>query len=243
VYGLAALISALEAAGRGDEARGRAEESVARAREHGNPCWIAFALWTYGLAFAEVDPVRASIALGDGLQCAQRDQISYFEATIARDYAGLEFEGRDLRKSLTLFEIAVRSFQLAGNHAQLIITLATIAAFFERIGRHKAAAVIIGALERQPSTPGLVPDLGRVGHLVRSALGDAAFQQCVAGQAVFELGRAARYAEQEVQTALAEVSRLPAQPTASASPPVTSSRHRAVAELATPKNQDQSPRQ
>ena len=209
VYGLAALISALEAAGRGDEARSLAEESVARAREHANPCWIAFALWTYGLAFAKVDPVRASIALREGLQCAQQDRVSYFQATIARDLAGLEVEGRDVSESLELFEIAVSSLYLAGNHAQLIITLSTVATFFERIGRQKAAAVIIGALDRQPSTRGLVPDLGRVGHLVRSNLGEAAFERCVADQAVFELGPAARYAERQLREALAELSGPP----------------------------------
>jgi tetratricopeptide (TPR) repeat protein len=206
VYGLAALISALEAAGRGDEARKMADESVARAREAGNPCWIAWALWSYGLAFAEVDPLRASIAWREGLAGAQQDKVSYFEATIARDAAGLDVEGRDLRESLELFDIAVSSFHLAGNHSQLIITLSTMVTFFERIGRYENAAVIIGALTRQPSTHGLVPNLDRLERTLRTNLGEAAFEQCLADHAVFELGPAALYAQREIHTALAELS-------------------------------------
>ena len=60
-----------------------------------------------------------------------------------------------------LFAEAIAAFQRAGNVPQLIITLASVPALFERLDRPAPAAMLLGALSREPSSFHHVPELGR----------------------------------------------------------------------------------
>ena len=63
--------------------------------------------------------------------------------------------------ALVLFAEAIAAFQRAGNVPQLIITLASVPALFERLDRLAPAAMLLGALSREPSSLHHVPELGR----------------------------------------------------------------------------------
>ena len=60
-----------------------------------------------------------------------------------------------------LFADAIAAFHKAGNVPQLIITLASVPALFERLDRPAPAAMLLGALSREPSSFHHVPELAR----------------------------------------------------------------------------------
>ena len=70
-----------------------------------------------------------------------------------------------------LFAEAIAAFQRAGNVPQLIITLASLPALFERLDRLAPAAVLLGALSREPSSFHHVPELADLGERVTRQLG------------------------------------------------------------------------
>ena len=63
--------SALTVAGCGDEAMAAANGLIEAAEATRNPCVLSFALFAYGFAFRDADPVRALDALRRGLVIAQ----------------------------------------------------------------------------------------------------------------------------------------------------------------------------
>ena len=65
------LVGALSLAGCGGEAMDSADGLIEAAEATGNPSLLAFALFAYGLAFRDADPVGALNALGRGLVIAQ----------------------------------------------------------------------------------------------------------------------------------------------------------------------------
>ena len=71
VYIRTFMIMALSLAGSGQEAMDAADGLVEAAEATGNPCWLAWALATYGFAFRDADPVGALNALSRGLVIAQ----------------------------------------------------------------------------------------------------------------------------------------------------------------------------
>ena len=70
-----------------------------------------------------------------------------------------------------LFADAIAAFQRAGNVPQLIITLASVPALFERLDRLAPAATLLGALSREPSSLHHVPELGDLGDRINRKLG------------------------------------------------------------------------
>ena len=78
------------------------------------------------------------------------------------------------RPRSVLFADAIAAFHRAGNVPQLIITLASVPALFERLDRLAPAAMLLGALSREPSSFHHVPELADLGDRVsRRARHDA----------------------------------------------------------------------
>jgi hypothetical protein len=90
------------------------------------------ALDGYGRAFAATDPARALRAWSEGLAYAKEQRLPFFEATMARDFAGLEAVHGGLEEALSLFDTAIDTFERVGNVAVLAETLASLAAVFDR---------------------------------------------------------------------------------------------------------------
>ena len=87
--------------------------------------------------------------------------MQFFEGFIARDAARLHTSDGEPAAALGLFAEAITAFQRAGNVPQLIITLASVPALFERLGRPEPAATLLGALSNEPSSAHHVPELAR----------------------------------------------------------------------------------
>jgi hypothetical protein len=204
VVGLCGMLFALPVVGRAEEARAIAEETMTAVRAHGNPFFIAYALQGYGRAFAETDPARARAAYRQGLDFTREHRLPYWEAVIARDAAALEAVHGDLDPALVLFDATIDSLHRAGSVAHVAATLAYLAVLFDRIERPDIAATVYGTSSHHASIS-LVINLPDALEHLRSVLGDALFDECVAAGAAMEPADAVRYARQQIQLARREI--------------------------------------
>jgi predicted ATPase/DNA-binding CsgD family transcriptional regulator len=203
-YGLAAYVDGLQSCGRIDEALALTEESVVAARALGNPYWISYALWIAGMAFSKADVRRAFAAWDEGVAFVREHGVQFFEGFLARDAARLHTSDGDAETALVLFADAIAAFQHAGHVPQLIITLASVPALFERLERLAPAALLVGALSREASSVHHVPELAGLGERVAARLGAARAADLTAAGAALDLNRAAVYARQQIEVARRE---------------------------------------
>jgi DNA-binding CsgD family transcriptional regulator len=175
------------------------EESVAVARALGNPYWIAYSLWIAGMAFSHTEPRRALAAWDEGIGVVRDQRVLFFEGFIARDAARLHTSHGEPAAALGLFATAITAFQRAGNVPQLIISLASVPALFERLRRPEPAATLLGALADEPSSVHHVPELAELRDRVRRDLGPKRTDQLTADGAALDLGAAAVYARQQIE--------------------------------------------
>ena len=80
------------------------------------------------------------------------DRVVFFEGFIARDAARLHTTDGEPAAALGLFAEALTAFHRAGNVPQLVITLASVPALFERLGRLDPAATLVGLTTRAASS-------------------------------------------------------------------------------------------
>ena len=205
-YGLASYVDGLQSCGRIDEALGLTEESVAAARSLGNPYWISYALWIAGMAFSKADVRRAFAAWEEGVAFGREHRVHFFEGFLARDAARLHTSDGEAEAALVLFADAIAAFQRAGNVPQLIITLASVPALFERLDRPAPAAMLLGALSREPSSFHHVPELTDLGERVSRTLGSTRTAELTAAGAALDLADAAAYGREQLKAALREPS-------------------------------------
>src|SRR5947208_4318355 len=200
-YGLASYVDGLQSCGRIDEALALTEEAVAAARSLGNPYWVSYALWIAGMAFSKADVRRAFAAWDEGVAFVREQRVQFFEGFLARDAARLHTSDGDAETAMVLFTEAITAFQRAGNVPQLIITLASVPALFERLDRLAPAAMLLGALSREPSSVHHVPELGELGDRIGAALGAGRAAELTAAGAALDLNGAAVYARQQIDVA------------------------------------------
>ena len=117
------------------------------------------------MAFSKADVRRAFAAWDEGVAFVREQRVEFFEGFLARDAARLHTSDGEPEAALVLFADAIAAFHQAGNVPQLIITLASVPALFERLDRPAPAAMLLGALSRQPSSAHHVPGLGELGDL------------------------------------------------------------------------------
>ena len=112
----------------------------------------------------------------------REQRVQFFEGFLARDAARLHTSDGEPETALMLFADAIAAFHKAGNVPQLIITLASVPALFERLDRSAPAAMLLGALSREPSSVNHVPELLDVGDRVNRSLGKTRAGGAVVGR-------------------------------------------------------------
>jgi predicted ATPase/DNA-binding CsgD family transcriptional regulator len=200
-YGIAAHIDGLQSAGRVDEALELTEAAVEAARELGNPYWIAYTSWIVGLAWSKADPQRALETWDAAMAYIGEHEVRFFEGFMARDAALLHTSDGQLETALTLFGASVETFLRAGAVAQLMITLASLPALFERLDRPAVAGTLLGAMAREPASFHHVPSLADLGQRLRDSLGDERPERWAATGAGMDLHDAAAYALNQIDVA------------------------------------------
>ena len=88
-----------------------------------------------GMAFSKADARRAFAAWDEGVAFVREHRVQFFEGFLARDAARLHTSDGEPEAALVLFADAIAAFHRAGNVPQLIITLASVPALFERLDR------------------------------------------------------------------------------------------------------------
>jgi predicted ATPase/DNA-binding CsgD family transcriptional regulator/tetratricopeptide (TPR) repeat protein len=196
-FGRTALVDGLQATGRVDEAIELVDSAVAAAHDVASPFWIAYALWVAGLTLTKVDPARALAAWHEGTAVVDEHGVDFFRGFLARDAARLSTTAGEADVALAQFDVAIESFHRAGNVAQLVITLASVPALFDRLGRPEAALTLHAAMTQLPASLEHVPDLSDVGARVAAQLGPSAPASVLAGRAM-DLDAAAAYARSQI---------------------------------------------
>ncbi len=200
-YAIAAYIDGLQSSGRLEEALELTEAAVEAAGELGNPYWVTYTWWIVGLAWSKADPQRALEAWDAGVAHVGEHDVRFFEGFLARDAALLHTSDGQLETALTLFDASIQTFLRAGAVSQLIITLASLPALFERLGRPSVAGTLLGALAREPASFHHVPTLTDLGGRLRDALGEESTDRLAATGAVMDLPEAAAYAVHQIDVA------------------------------------------
>ena len=114
------------------------------------------------MAFSKADVRRAFAAWDEGVAFVREHRVQFFEGFLARDAARLHTSHGESETALVLFAEAITAFQRAGNVPQLIITLASVPALFERLDRPAPAAMLARrAVSTSTSSLHHVPELRR----------------------------------------------------------------------------------
>jgi predicted ATPase len=169
------LVVALSLAGSGGEAMDSADGLIEAAEATGTPSGLAFALFAYGFAFRDADPVRALNALGQGVVIAQDSGNRANASILAPALARLEAEHGDTVSAFDHLTLAIRNFHNAGDSTTIRVPLAVLAVLFDRLGRHEPAATVAG-FALSPLTSTAMPEFDRAIAHLRDVLGEATYE-------------------------------------------------------------------
>jgi predicted ATPase len=169
------LVVALSVAGSGGEAMDCADGLIEAAEATGNPSSLAGALWAYGLAFRDADPVRALNAARRGLVIAQ-DSGNRTQASLhALNLAPLEAEHSGTVSAFDHLTLAIRNCHNSGDTTAIRVPLAVLAVLFDRLGRYEPAATIAG-FALSPIAAAGVPEITTAITHLRDVLGEATYE-------------------------------------------------------------------
>jgi predicted ATPase len=169
------LVAALATAGSGGEAMDCADGLIEAAQATGNPSLLAWALWAYGVAFRDADPVGALHALGRGLVIAQDSGNRTIAAVLAPFLARLEAEHGGTVSAFDHLTLAIRGFHDSGDSMTFRGPLAILAVLFDRLGRYEPAATIAG-FALSPFSAAAFPEITTTIAHLREVLGEATYE-------------------------------------------------------------------
>jgi len=202
------LVVALALAGSGGEAMDCADGLIEAAEATGNPSLLAWALGAYGAAFRDADPVGALNALGRGLVIAQDSGHRAGASLLAQILAPLEAEYGDPVSAFDHLTLAIRNYHNAGDTTAIRGPLASLAALFDRLGRHEPAATIAGFALSPIAAVG-VPQLSTAIAHLRDVLGDQTYESLAHKGETMTTAAMATYAYDQIDQARTELNPVP----------------------------------
>jgi tetratricopeptide (TPR) repeat protein len=197
------LVVALSVAGSDGEAMDSADGLIAAAEATGNPAVVALALWAYGVAFRDADPVGALDALGRGLVIAQDSGNRAGASALANNLARLETEHGDPVAALDDLTLAIRNYHNAGDTTTIRVPLAVLAVLFDRLGRYQPAATI-AAYAFSPLTASFAQLSSAITHL-REVLGDQTYESLARKGETMTTAAMVTYAYDQIDQARTEL--------------------------------------
>jgi hypothetical protein len=136
----------------------------------------------------------------EALQFAHEQRLAVWEALIARDAAALEVAEGNVERGLALLDSGITKCHQSGDIANLAVSLANLAQFFEHDGHPDVAATIYGGTYAHSSTV-MVVGIDESIDRLRLALGTSRLDECYAAGAAKEMGDLVRYARGEIELA------------------------------------------
>jgi predicted ATPase/DNA-binding CsgD family transcriptional regulator len=200
-YGIAAYVDGLQSSGRVTEALALTGSALSAARELGNPYWLTYTLWIVGLAHSTTDPQEALRTWDEAVAYVDEHDVRFFEGFLARDAALLHASDGQLETALHLFGTSIQSFVRSGAEAQLVISLASLPALFERLDRPGIARTLLGAVAREEGSARHVPGLAALGDRLETQLGPEAADRFAAAGAAMDVRDTASYALHQIDVA------------------------------------------
>jgi tetratricopeptide (TPR) repeat protein len=199
----ACLVQALTLAGAREEARAAANGLIEAAEATHNPFALSFALYAYGSAFLNADPVRALGALRRGLVIAQDSCNRLYESLLATGLSRLEPQHGDPLAALDHITLAIRNYYDFGNVAFIRSALATLTIFLDRLGRLEPAATIAG-FAFSPMTATIPEFSAAIAHL-RDVLGDQTYESLAHNGETMTTAAMVTYAYDQIDQARTEL--------------------------------------
>ena len=200
-YGIAAYVDGLQSAGRVEEALQLTEPALTAARDLGNPYWLIYTLWIVGLTYSKTDPQRAMQTWDEGVAYLDEHDVRFFEGFLSRDAALVHTSDGQLETALSLFGTSIRAFVRSGAVSQLVISLASLPALFERLGRPAVARTVLGAMAREEASFHHVPGLVDLGGRLDEQLGQEASERFEATGRTMDVRDTATYALHQIDLA------------------------------------------
>ena len=154
-----------------------------------------------GLAHSKSDPLRAIETWDEGLAYLGEHDVRFFEGFLARDAALVHTSDGQLETALGLFGASIEAFVRSGAVAQLVISLASLPALFERLDRPGVARTLLGAMAREEGSFHHVPGLADLGARLDAQLGDEASARYAAAGAAMDVRDTAAYALHQIDVA------------------------------------------
>jgi predicted ATPase len=198
------LVIALAVAGCGGEAMDCADGLIEAAKPTGNPFWLASALWAYGAAFRDADPVGALNALGRGLVIAQDSRNRAAASVLANRLALLEAERGETVSAFDHLTLAIRNFHNAGNTTTIRVPLAVLAGLFDRLGRYEPATTIAG-FALSPFSAATFPEITTAIAHLREVLGDQTYESLARKGETMTTAAMVTYVYDQIDQARAEL--------------------------------------
>jgi DNA-binding CsgD family transcriptional regulator len=198
------LVVALAVAGFGGEAMDCADGLIEAAEATGNPYFLGWALFAYGAAFRDADPVAALHALGRGLVIAQDSGNRTNESVHANALALLEAEHGGTLAAFDHLTLAIRNYHNAGDTTTIHVPLAVLAALFDRLGRYEPAATIAGFALSPMAATGVPEITTAIAHL-RDVLGEATYESLARKGETMTTAAMATYAYDQIDQARTEL--------------------------------------
>jgi predicted ATPase/DNA-binding CsgD family transcriptional regulator len=200
-YAIAAYVDGLQSSGRIDEALALTSSALTAARDLGSPYWLTYTWWIVGLAYSKADPEQALRTWDEAVAYVDEHDVRFFEGFLARDAGLLHTSDGQLETALALFGTSIEAFVRSGAVAQLVISLASLPALFERLDRPGVARTLLGAVAREEGSSHHVPGLDELGGRLEVQLGQEAAERFAAAGAAMDIRDTASYALHQIDLA------------------------------------------
>jgi predicted ATPase len=197
-------VCALSLAGSGGEAMDSADGLIEAAEATGNPSWLALALFAYGVAFRDADPVGALHAVGRGLVIAQDSGNRATASVLANVLAQLEVEQGGTVSAFDHLTVAIGNYHNAGDPTTIRGPLAVLAVLFDRLGRYEPAATIAG-FALSPMAAAAFPEITTAIAHLREILGEATYESLALKGETMTTAAMVTYAYDQIDQARTEL--------------------------------------
>ncbi|HUO36389.1 MAG TPA: hypothetical protein VMU34_00355 [Mycobacterium sp.] len=187
-----------------DEARTIADDLLLAADATENPQIKALALNAYAWAYRDADPAAAYDVSRRAMQIAHDSGNRFIEATIFINLSRLAAGHGDPIEALDYMVSAVRNYQDSGGFLLITGPLAMIAILLDRLGRHEAAATIMGYGDVPGSRLVFTEVDSAIAHL-REVLGDQAYESLARQGESMTVAAIVKYAFDQIDQARAEL--------------------------------------
>lgn len=200
----ACLVFALTIKGPSAEAMTIADDLIPPAEASSNPFMLCFMLLAYGFAYRDTDPLRALGALRRGLTVARDSGNRNNESQTASVLCRVESAHGEPVAALDYFRLAIHCHHESGNSTMISTPLASLATFFDRLGRYEPSAILAG-YAFGPITAASYPELSTTMAHLREVLGDQTYETLAHRGALLTTAAMANYAYDQIDHARTEL--------------------------------------